>query len=227
MGASAAAKQLEQQGISLIIGDMEVADSPLKDAICAVKPTHAFLMSNEKMAALSKGHYCKQELAAANRMMDLLEATGTVQYVVMSSVAGCHEGNSNGVPNFKVKADIEEALKGRRIKWTILRHRAGEQPDHDDVVRELPRLGGGGGQVFREVVGSRVRVQRRDHQPGEPEAERARDLFGVRERARGRREEHQVQACDGPVPDEPGHHAGLRGDASVLAGLGVPDRGER
>lgn len=121
--ASAAAKKLEQQGVGLVVGDMEDAspNSPLKAAISAVKPTHAFLMSNEKMAMLSKGSYCKQELAAANRMMDFLEACGTVQYVVMSSVAGCHEGESNSVPNFKVKADIEAALKGRRMKWTILR----------------------------------------------------------------------------------------------------------
>jgi len=121
--ASAAAKKLEQQGIGLVVGDMEDAspDSPLKAAISAVKPTHVFLMSNEKMAMVSKGSYCKQELAAANRMMDFLEASGTVQYVVMSSVAGCHEGASYSVPNFKVKADIEAALKGRGMKWTILR----------------------------------------------------------------------------------------------------------
>merc|ERR1712137_973928 len=96
-------------------------DSPLKAAICAVKPTHVFLMSNEKMAMFSKGRYCKQELETANRMLDFLEASGTVQYLVMSSVAGCHEGESNSVPNFKVKADIEAALKRRGMKWTILR----------------------------------------------------------------------------------------------------------
>jgi len=121
--ASSTAKKLEQQGVSLVVGDMEDAspNSSLQAAISAVKPTHAFLMSNEKMAMFSKGRYCKQELATATRMLDFLEACGTVQYVVMSSVVGCHEGCSNSVPNFKVKADIEAALKGRRVKWTILR----------------------------------------------------------------------------------------------------------
>lgn len=121
--ASAMAKKLEQQGVSLVVGDMEDAspNSSLKAAISTIKPTHAFLMSNEKMATFSKGSYCRQELATANRMMDFLEASGTVHYVVMSSVAGCHEGESYSVPNFKVKADIEAALKGRGMKWTILR----------------------------------------------------------------------------------------------------------
>merc|ERR1719240_2568844 len=68
-----------------------------------------------------KGSYCKRELATANRMLDYLEVCGSVQYVVMSSVAGCHEGESNSVPNFKVKADIEAALKNRGMNWTILR----------------------------------------------------------------------------------------------------------
>lgn len=120
---SSAAMQLEQKGVGLIIGDMEDPNprSPLQAAIAAVKPTHVFLMSCEKMAMFSKGSYCKQELATANRMLDFLEACKTVQYVVMSSVAGCHEGEGHCVPNFKVKADIEAALKSRGMKWTILR----------------------------------------------------------------------------------------------------------
>ena len=93
----------------------------MKDAIEKVKPTHVFLMSNEKAATFSKGSYCAQELAAANRILDFLEAAGSVQYVVMSSVAGCHEGERYSMPNFRVKEQIEAALKSRKMKWTVLR----------------------------------------------------------------------------------------------------------
>ena len=53
--ASSMAKELEQKGVGLVVGDMEDAspNSPLQDAISAVKPTHVFLMSNEKMAMFS------------------------------------------------------------------------------------------------------------------------------------------------------------------------------
>ena len=120
---SPAAQKLEQQGVNLVVGDMEDSrpDPPLKAAIADVKPTHVFLMSNEKSSMFSKGSFCSQELATANRMLDFLEACGTVQHVVMSSVAGCHEGERYSIPNFKVKDDIEEALKNRGMKWTVLR----------------------------------------------------------------------------------------------------------
>ncbi|CAE7694111.1 unnamed protein product [Symbiodinium sp. CCMP2456] len=121
---SPAAQKLEQQGVKLVIGDMEDSspDSPLKAAIAEAKPTHVFLMSNEKAAMFSKGSGCSQELAAANRMLDFLEASGTVEYVVMSSVAGCHQGAQYSMPNFKVKEDIEAALQSRSsLKWTVLR----------------------------------------------------------------------------------------------------------
>ena len=113
-------------------------------------------MSNEKVAMFSKGSFCSQELAAASRMLDFLEACGTVQYVVMSSVAGCHDGTRYSMPNFKAKEDIETALKSRGMKWTVLRHadgqlcrqrarrtdqekrhRLGKQFQDADVVREL------------------------------------------------------------------------------------------
>ena len=121
--ASPAAQKLEQQGVNLVIGDMEDArpESTLKAAIADAKPTHVFLMSNEKVGTFSKGSFCTQELAAANRMLDFLEACGTVQYIAMSSVAGCHQGARYSMPNFKVKEDIEAALKSRGMKWTVLR----------------------------------------------------------------------------------------------------------
>lgn len=120
---SPGAQKLEQQGVSLVVGDMEDSqpDAPLKAAIANVKPTHVFLMSNEKAATFSKGSYCAQELATANRILDFLEAAGSVEHVVMSSVAGCHEGARYAMPNFKVKEDIEAALKSRKMKWTVLR----------------------------------------------------------------------------------------------------------
>jgi len=120
---STRAQSLAKSGVKILEGDMNKNDGALGEKIKALQPTHVFLMSNERSQVVgSRGKYVAEEIESARRIIKCLEQIERLEYVVMTSVSGCDDGITHGVPSFTAKAVIESVLASSSIaNWTILR----------------------------------------------------------------------------------------------------------